>query len=159
MRCFHWRRDAQCVLEREPAGPIVRLAVGVLDVIPKPMAWRLLEPATKLQPPVRLICREDKADRLLADLAARRTSIVLSDAPIGSGVPMRGFNHLFAESDVSFFATPELVRRYKPGFPRSLNGARCCCQRRTRRSGVRWMCGWTRGGFIRNWLANSTTAP
>ena len=36
----------------------------------------------RLSPPVRLICREDKADRLLADLAARRTDVVLSDSPI-----------------------------------------------------------------------------
>jgi LysR family transcriptional activator of nhaA len=76
----------------------------------------------KLKQSVRLICREDKSDRLLADLAARRTDMVLSDAPIGTAVQVRGFNHLLGESGVSFFASHELAARVKKGFPKSLNG-------------------------------------
>src|SRR5688500_16533381 len=110
-------------LESQPAGPALRLTVGVLDVIPKPVARRLLSPATSLPQPVRLICREDKADRLLADLAARRSNVVLSDAPIGTAVQLRGYNHLLGESDVSFFATAALARKYQRGFPKSLDGA------------------------------------
>ena len=110
-------------LERQPAGPALRLTVGVLDVIPKPLARRLLEPALALPQKVRLVCREDKADRLLADLAARRTDVVLSDSPIGTAVQVQGFNHLLAESGVSFFATAELAAKYRRGFPKSLNGA------------------------------------
>jgi LysR family transcriptional activator of nhaA len=68
------------------------------------------------------VCREDKADRLLADLAARRTDVVLSDAPIGTAVQVEGFNHLLGESGVSFFASKELAARLKKGFPKSLNG-------------------------------------
>lgn len=110
-------------LEHQPAGRPLKLAVGVLDVIPKAVVRRLLEPALKLPQPVRLICREDKADRLLADLAARRTDVVLSDSPIGTAVQLQGFNHLLGESGVSFFATDELAGRYRRGFPKSLNGA------------------------------------
>src|SRR3954447_4757826 len=110
-------------LEHQAAGTAMRLAVGVLDVIPKPVARQLLAPALTLGQPVRLICREDKSDRLLADLAARRTDMVLSDAPIGTAVQMEGFNHLLGESDVSFFAAPDVAARYRRGFPRSLNGA------------------------------------
>src|SRR5687768_5051563 len=110
-------------LESQPAGPTLRLSVGVLDVIPKPVARRLLAPAASLPQPVRLICREDKADRLLADLAAHRSNVVLSDAPIGTAVQLRGYNHLLGESDVSFFATAALSRKYQRGFPRSLDGA------------------------------------
>jgi LysR family transcriptional activator of nhaA len=97
--------------------------VGLLDVIPKPVARQLLAPALKLPQAVRLICREDKSDRLLADLAARRTDVVLSDSPIGTAVQVQGYNHLLAESSVSFFATKELASKYRRGFPRSLNGA------------------------------------
>src|SRR5690606_11952044 len=50
----------------ERAAPALRLTVGILDVIPKPVARELLAPALELDQPVRLICREDKADRLLA---------------------------------------------------------------------------------------------
>jgi LysR family transcriptional activator of nhaA len=110
-------------LEHHPAGPVVRLAVGVLDVIPKPVARQLLAPALKLQPPVRLLCREDKADRLLADLAARRTDVVLSDSPIGTAVQVQGYNHLLGESGISFFAPADLASRHRRGFPKSLNGA------------------------------------
>lgn len=110
-------------LEHQRAGRVMRLAAGVVDVIPKPVARQLLSPATKLEQPVRLVCREDKSDRLLADLAARRIDLVLSDAPIGTAVQVEGYNHLLGESGVSFFADAGLAARYRPGFPKSLNGA------------------------------------
>jgi LysR family transcriptional activator of nhaA len=111
-------------LEHRQAGPAaLRLAVGILDVIPKLVVRQFLSPALKLAQPVRLICREDKSDRLLADLAARRTDMVLSDAPIGTGLQVQGFNHLLGESGVSFFASPAVHARLKKGFPKSLNGA------------------------------------
>lgn len=109
-------------LEHQPAGRPMKLSVGVLDVIPKPVVRQLLEPALRLSQPLRLICREDKADRLLADLAARRTDVVLSDAPIGTTVQLQGFNHLLGESGVSFFASPDMAKRLRKGFPKSLSG-------------------------------------
>ncbi|HZN67845.1 MAG TPA: transcriptional activator NhaR [Tepidisphaeraceae bacterium] len=110
-------------LEHRTASPSLRLAAGVLDVIPKPVARQLLAPALSLPQPVRLVCREDKADRLLADLAARRTDVVLSDSPIGTAVQLQGHNHLLGESGVTFFATADLAKRHRKGFPKSLNGA------------------------------------
>jgi LysR family transcriptional regulator, transcriptional activator of nhaA len=120
---FSLGQEMANALEHQPAGRPLKLSVGILDVIPKPMVRQLLEPALHLPQPVRLICREDKADRLLTDLAARRTDMVLSDAPIGTAVQVQGFNHLLGESGVSFFASKELAKRLKPGFPKSLNGA------------------------------------
>ncbi|HEX5241646.1 MAG TPA: LysR substrate-binding domain-containing protein [Tepidisphaeraceae bacterium] len=110
-------------LENQPAGRPLRLAVGLVDVIPKPVARLLLEPAMRLPQPVRLICREDKADRLLADLSARRLDMVLSDGPIRTAVGFQGFNHLLGECGVCFFAAPKLAKRYGQGFPKSLDGA------------------------------------
>jgi LysR family transcriptional activator of nhaA len=110
-------------LEHRPAGRPLRLAVGIVDVIPKPVARRLLQPAMRMAQPVRLTCREDKGDRLLADLAARRLDMVLSDGPIGTSAGFDGFNHLLGECGVCFFAAPELAARYRKGFPRSLDGA------------------------------------
>src|SRR4051812_2698152 len=120
---FSLGHEMQGALERQPAAPAVRLAAGVLDVIPKPLARQLLAPALELPRRVRLVCREDKADRLLADLAARRTDVVLTDSPIGTAVQLQGYNHLLAESGISFFATPDLAARYRRGFPKSLNDA------------------------------------
>ena len=119
---FSLGQEMTNALEHQPAGMPLKLSVGVLDVIPKPVIRQLLEPALRLAQPVRLICREDKADRLLADLAARRTDVVLSDAPIGTAVSVQGFNHLLGESGISFFASSKLAARLKRGFPRSLNG-------------------------------------
>jgi LysR family transcriptional activator of nhaA len=118
---FSLSQELLNALEHQTAGPAVRLAVGLLDVIPKPLARQLLMPAFELGQPIRLVCHEDKADRLISDLAARRTDMVLSDAPIGAGVQLRGFNHLLRESSISFFAAKSLANRCRRGFPKSLN--------------------------------------
>ena len=119
---FSLGQEMTNALDHQPAGRPLKLSVGILDVIPKVVVRRLLDPALRLPQPVRLVCREDKADRLLADLAARRTDVVLSDAPIGTAVQVQGFNHLLGESGVSFFACKDLAGRLKRGFPKSLNG-------------------------------------
>ena len=110
-------------LEQRPVERPLRLAVGIVDVIPKLVARSLLEPAMRLPQPVRLICREDKGDRLLADLSARRLDMVLSDGPIATAVGFEGFNHLLGECGVCFFAAERLAKRYAKGFPKSLDGA------------------------------------
>lgn len=120
---FALGQDLIHAVERQPADHALRLAVGVVDVIPKTLVYRLLAPALRLPQPVHLICREDKGDRLLADLSARRFDVVLSDGPIGTAVQVRGFNHLLGECGVTFFGTPPLAEKYKRGFPRSLDRA------------------------------------
>src|SRR6476661_918452 len=84
---FSLGQEMTNALEHQPAGRSLKLSVGILDVIPKVVVRQILDPALHLPQPVRLICREDKADRLLADLAARRKDVVLSDAPIKRGFP------------------------------------------------------------------------
>jgi LysR family transcriptional activator of nhaA len=119
---FSLGRELLNTVRDQPAGRSLRLAVGITDMIPKTLALRLLEPALRLPVSVRLICREDKVDRLLMDLAARRLDVVLSDAPIGTGVHLRGYNHHLGECGVSFFAAPSLVSRLRREFPKSLSG-------------------------------------
>jgi LysR family transcriptional activator of nhaA len=104
-------------------GRPLKLAVGIVDVIPKRVVRHLLAPALRLKPGVRLICREDKADRLLADLAARRVDVVIGDAPIGTNIHARGHNRLLVECGVAFLATRELAATYRRGIPKSLGGA------------------------------------
>jgi LysR family transcriptional activator of nhaA len=120
---FSLGQELMNAMEHRATGAALRLAVGILDVIPKPVVRRLLAPALALPQRVRLTCHEDKADRLLADLAARRTDVVLSDSPIGTSAPLQGFNHLLGESSISFFATAELAGKFRKGFPKSLDGA------------------------------------
>lgn len=110
-------------VEHQPSERALRLSVGIVDALPKSVVYRLLAPALRLAQPVRLICREDKGERLLEDLAARRFDVVLSDSPMGTAMQLRGYHHLLGESGVTFFATEALAERYRRGFPRSLDGA------------------------------------
>lgn len=106
-----------------PTGQPLRLVVGIDDVVPKLVARRLLEPALQLGTPVRLVCREDKTERLLAELAAHELDVVLTDAPLPTGSAVRAFNHLLGETDVTVFGTAALVKAHRRGFPGSLDGA------------------------------------
>jgi len=97
--------------------------VGVADVVPKSIAHRLLAPALALPEPLRLVCREDRLDRLLAELAIHRLDMVLSDRPMPPGMDVKGYSHPLGECSVAFFATPDLAVRLTGGFPDRLNGA------------------------------------
>ena len=101
----------------------LRFEVGIADVVPKLVARKLLEPCTKLPQQVQLICREDKPHRLLAELAIHELDIVISDAPVDPGIKIRAYNHLLVECGVLIFGTPSLAKKYRNGFPGSLNEA------------------------------------
>lgn len=106
-----------------PTARPMRFMVGIADVMPKLIAHRLLEPALALAEPIRLICREDKTDRLLAELALHTFDLVLTDVPVGPSIKIRAFSHLLGECGVTFFGAAKLARKYRRGFPRSLDGA------------------------------------
>lgn len=106
-----------------PTGRPLRLVVGIVDVVPKLVAKRLLDPARQLLLPVRLVCREDKADRLLGELATHTSDVLLTDAPIPPGSGIRAFNHLLGECGVTVFGRADLAARFRDTFPGSLHGA------------------------------------
>jgi len=120
---FTLGRELMDAVRGRPTGRPVRLAVGVADVLPKLITYRLIEPALKLPEPVRIVIREDKPERLLADLAVHELDLVLSDAPISPSIKVRAFSHLLGECGVTIFATKELAAKYRRNFPRSLDGA------------------------------------
>ena len=120
---FGLGRELVDTVRGRPTGQPKRLMVGIADALPKLIVQRLLAPAQQLDEPVRLICREDRPERLLADLAIHELDVVLSDAPVGSGVSVRAYSHLLGECGVTCFAGPVLARRLRRGFPRSLEGA------------------------------------
>lgn len=109
------------VVKGRPSGQPLRLAVGIADVMPKLVTYRLLEPALQMPEPVRIVCREDKPERLLADLAVYALDIVLADAPVPPSVKVKAYNHLLGECGVAVFATPDLAQRCRRKFPQSLN--------------------------------------
>lgn len=97
--------------------------VGVADVVPKSIAYRLLAPALQLPESVRIVCRENTIDALLADLAVHKIDLVIADAPIPQGVIVRAFNHSLGECGITFFAESGLARKLNQDFPQSLNSA------------------------------------
>lgn len=104
-------------------GKPLEFRVGVADAVPKTIACRLIEPATQLPGPVRIVCREWKLELLLAELALHRIDLVIADAPIPSAVSIRAFNHRLGGSGISFFAAPALHDLCKQPFPACLDGA------------------------------------
>lgn len=109
---------------RDPArGRMPQLRVGVSDVVPKSIAYRLLEPAVRLPQQPSIICREGKLASLLAELAVHRLDLVIADSPMPPTVSIKGFSHLLGDSDMTFFATAQLARTLAGPFPRCLDGA------------------------------------
>jgi LysR family transcriptional activator of nhaA len=125
---FSLGRELQDTVRGRPTGRPMRLAVGVVDVVPKLVAHRLLAPALALEQEIRVVCYEDTSERLWAELGLHGLDLVLSDAPVGPaaasaerGAPL--YSHLLGECDVAVLGTRALAARCRRGFPGSLDGA------------------------------------
>ena len=110
-------------LRTHPGGRQILFRVGIADVVPKPIAYHLLAPAMALSEPVRIVCREDKLERLLAELAIQRLDLVLADSPMPTEIDVKGYSHKLGECGIAFFATPKLATLHGSDFPRALHGA------------------------------------
>ena len=100
-----------------------RFLVGIADVVPKLIAYRLIEPALRIPDGITLSCNEDTPERLVAALSVHALDLLITDAPITPAAHVRAFNHLLGECGTTIFGTPELAARYRPNFPVSLDGA------------------------------------
>ena len=109
-------------IEGRPASGGIRLKVGITDVLPKPMAYKFLEPALQL-PDVRAVVYEGKPNELMSQLVVHELDLVLSDFPLGPQFTLNAFNHLLGESKISLYGAQRLATKYESGFPRSLEGA------------------------------------
>jgi LysR family transcriptional activator of nhaA len=98
------------------------LRVGVADVVPKSIAYRLLAPALTLTDPIRFICKENSLDSLLGELALHRLDLVIADGPMPQRLGVRGFNHPLGDCGITFMAAPSLASTLSQDFPSSLNG-------------------------------------
>lgn len=120
---FQIGRELEEAVRNRPGSGDFLFRVGVADVVPKSIAHRLLAPAMKLAERVRLVCREDKLERLFAELAIHKLDLVIADRPLPTDLGVKGFNHALGRSPIAFYAVRELAARYKKNFPRSLDGA------------------------------------
>ena len=118
---FGLGQDLLEALEHRPTARPMRLVVGIDDVVPKEIAYRILEPALRMKRPVRITCREGTLERLTADLAVHEIDVVLSDAPLTSSLNVRAYSHPLGSCEVSWMATPTLAKTLRRGFPKSLD--------------------------------------
>ena len=119
---FNIGRDLLDTLAQRPTGRPLRLVVGIDDVLPKEIAYRLLDPALRIAQPVRLVCHEGTLERLTADLAAHDVDVVLSDAPMSPRLDVRAYNHPLGRCDVLWMGPRTLAKKLIRGYPQSLNG-------------------------------------
>jgi LysR family transcriptional activator of nhaA len=120
---FSLGRELVDTLKGKASGQPIQLVVGLSDALSKSIVHRILEPAFKLDERVQVVCREDRStDAFLAELAVHALDVLLADAPIGPGSPVRAFNHLLGECGTAFFAAPRLARACRRRFPSSLDG-------------------------------------
>ena len=100
---FSLGREMRDTLKDRPTGRPLRLQVGIHDVMPKLVAYRLLATVFSLSEPVQVVCREGNSEELLTQLAMHELDVVLSDAPVGRSLSVRVFNHLLGECGVTVF--------------------------------------------------------
>lgn len=120
---FSLGREMMEVIGGRLGSKAMRFRVGVVDSFPKVVTNEVLKPVFMLEQPVHVICREGKPEDLLAQLAAHRLDLVLSDEPASTSVPFKTFHHELGHSGTTFCAARGLANRLKRGFPRSLDGA------------------------------------
>jgi LysR family transcriptional activator of nhaA len=109
-------------LEQRPSSRPLKLLIGIDDVLPKEIAYRIVEPGLQLKQPVRVICREGTLDRLVADLAIHEIDVVLSDSPVTPSLNVRAYSHALGSCNVYWMATPTLAKTLRRDFPKSLDG-------------------------------------
>jgi LysR family transcriptional regulator, transcriptional activator of nhaA len=115
-------RELTEALSGGPAAGMARFTIGIADVVPKLIAYRLILPALKLPDRIRLICREGHPDQLISQLAIHEVDLVISDAPLNPALRIQAFSHVLGQSGLSFFAHPRLANKLKTRFPKCLDG-------------------------------------
>ncbi len=109
---------------QEKRGDIsTSITIGIVDSIPKLIAYRIIEPLLSLTTPVKPVCQEGSLDRLLGELALHKIDMVLSDRSLPAGLGIKAYNHLLGKSEVGLFMQKRRSRKLINNFPGSLDKA------------------------------------
>jgi len=119
---FGLGRELQDTLKGRPTGKPLKLRVGVADVVPKLIAYRLIEPALRVTSNLQLVCSEDHAERLVEQLAGHELDVVITDSPVTLKGKSKVFHHFLGTCSVSFFASKLVAGRLRGDFPACLHG-------------------------------------
>lgn len=117
---FALSAELEVVIKHLPRGRPAQFQVGVSDAVPKSLACTLLQPAILGEQSTRIVCREWRLDRLLAQLAVHEIDLVLADGPVPPKTGVRAYNHRLLDSGISFLASPSIAQQQEGEFPGSL---------------------------------------
>lgn len=120
---FSLGRELVDTLKDRPTGRPIRCTVGVADVLPKLVVYRLLRPVMEMPETIHLICREGPPESLISDLALHEIDLVLADAPISPQWKVKAYSHLLGECGVSILAKGPISAAVRRRFPQCLDGA------------------------------------
>ena len=120
---FSLGREMMDTIRGRPVVGRLSLKVGIVDVLPKLIVRKILQPVFNLPEPVHLVCYENKEEKLLAELAMHQLDVVLTDSPVRRGLNIKAYNHFLGECGVTFFAVKEIANPFRRGFPKSLDMA------------------------------------
>ncbi|RMQ40830.1 Regulatory protein LysR [Pseudomonas cichorii] len=120
---FQLGNELETMLRSQPDEQQILFRIGVADVVPKSIVYRLIAPTMELDESIRITCREDKLERLLADLAIQKLDMVISDSPMPPHLDIKGYNQKLGECGVSFFATRAVAENLHSDFPKCMHGA------------------------------------
>lgn len=120
---FALSRDLADTIKGRPTDRPTAFRVGVSDVIPRFVAYRILKTTFGLPIEVRLECRSAPLGDLVSRLAQHELDLVLSDAPLPPATHIKAFNHPLGSSEILWLGTRDLASKLRKGFPTSLHGA------------------------------------
>ncbi|MCA1978897.1 MAG: transcriptional activator NhaR [Thiobacillus sp.] len=120
---FHVGAELEEALQNRAAAPVHPFRVGIADVVPKAIAYQLLEPALALAEPVKLVCREDRLQTLAAELSIHRLDMVLADRPLPASMDIKGYSHPLGECGIALLAAKALAKQLAAPFPACLDAA------------------------------------
>jgi len=101
-------------------APVLRLAVGISDGLPKLAVRHLLERVVG-EPNLRLLCHEGEVEDLVAELALHRLDVVLADRAPPANVNLKVYAHSLGGSPLAWYAPPPFRAGAQRGFPASLS--------------------------------------
>lgn len=111
------------LLQHYPEGKAQLFRVGVSDLVPKSIVYKILEPAMQLTKPVHIICTEGKLSDLLGELAVHRMELVIADSPMPPTMNVKGYSHPLGASSISFFCSKAVKQDLVGDFPECLHQA------------------------------------
>mgnify|MGYP000411585808 CR=1 FL=1 len=82
--------ELEAALRNRPPDRQMTFKVGIADVVPKTIAYRLLAPALSMSDPVRIICRENNLANLLAELVPDLLVVRCDDHQALEALGLRG---------------------------------------------------------------------